>query len=193
MSDDRLEQLRRRRMAKAQERESAQLKEANGARVLGIMAEVLGTDFHETSAPAGYQQPELAPQIEASPGLVAAYISYPRARQIVSCCQAILGKEISASVWFDEKSYMGAFTFPQMKLPLLVDLAKKLEDRVFASPISDSSVLIIDYYPQSWTAQQTDFSVVLQGPNIESTFQDCFSQQSPLLSRILGSQFQSSK
>jgi len=188
MNDDRREELRRRRIAKAQERESAQLKETNGAKVLGIMTEVLGADFREASAPAEYQQPELAQRIEASPGLVAAYISYPRARQIVSCCQAILGNEISVNVWFDEKSYMGAFTCSQMRLPLLVDLAKTLEDRIFATPIADSGILIIDYYQQSWTAQQTDFSVILQGRNIEPMFQNCFSQQSPLLSRILGSQ-----
>jgi hypothetical protein len=175
-------------MSKAEEHERARLRQKNKTMVLSIMREVLGADFREVSVPAGCPEPDLAKRIEESKGLVAAYVSYPRARQIVSCCQAVLCGEISTNIWFDEKSYMGAFGVSRLSVPSLVDLAMKLKDRVFAAPIAGSGILIMDYYALSWTAKQTDFSVILQGPNMESMFKDCFSQQSPLSSRLLGPQ-----
>jgi hypothetical protein len=190
VKDDRVEKLKLRRITEARERERAQLREKNGAAVLGIMTEVLGAEFRQVDSTADANVPPLvllAERIEDSKGLVAPYISYPRARQILSCCQAVLGGEISAGLWFDEKHYMGAFTCPRLGLPQLADLAMKLEDRVTVAPIAGSGALVVDYYPLSWTAKQTDFSIVLQGLTIEPMFQNCFAQQSPLRSRLLGS------
>lgn len=186
MKDDRLGELRRRRISNAEERERARLRQKNSTMVLSIMRDVLRADFRELAVPAGSPQPDLAKRIEESKGLVAAYVSYPRARQIASCCQAVLGGEVPANIWFDEKNYMGAFAVSRLSVVSLVDLAMKLEDRIFAAPIAGSGILIMDYYALSWTVKQADFSVILQGPSIEPMFKDCFSQQSPLSSRLLG-------
>jgi hypothetical protein len=186
MTDDRLEELKRRRVAKAEEREHARLREKNGAAILDIMRDILGTDFREVPAVSNRPHAELSKRIEQSKGLVAAYVSYPRAQHILGCCQAVLGGEVSTDIWFDEKSYMGIFSCARLRLPRLVDLAMKVEDRIFAAPIAASGILIVDYYDQSWTVKQTDFSIILQGASIEQTFQNCFAQQSTLQSRLLG-------
>jgi hypothetical protein len=161
--------------AAAEKRERARLRDRNSTTVLGVMTEVLGSHFREVSIPASCPPDVLAKRIEESKGLVAAYVSQTRAQEVVSCCQAILGGEISTNIWFDEKNYMGAFAASQLRLPALVELAMRLEDRVFAAPIAGSGLLIIDYYPQPWPVKQADFSVILQGPSVEPMFESCFS------------------
>jgi hypothetical protein len=184
-----MEKLKLRRMTQARERERARLRDRDSATITSVVTEVLGTECSQEASDSDANrcpQVSLAKSIELSPGLVAAYTSYARAKQILSCCQAVLGGEISATVWLDEKSYIGPFACPRLRLPQLADLAMKLEDRIVVAPIAGSGILIVDYYAQAWTAKQTNFSVIVQGPTIESVFENCFAQQTLLRTRLLG-------
>ncbi|HZT01162.1 MAG TPA: hypothetical protein VFA39_02720 [Steroidobacteraceae bacterium] len=184
-----MEKLKQRRMAQAQERERARLRDKNGAAIVNAVAEILGPECSQGVAVYDMDscpKASVAERIEQSPGLVAPYVGYARARQILSCCQAVLGGQISATLWLDEKNYMGPFACRRLVLPQLADLAMKLEDRVVVAPLAASGILIVDYYAQTWTAKQTDFSVIVQGPDIESTFEKCFALQSPLHTRLVG-------
>lgn len=177
MEDDRTRQLRERRIAKARERELEQKRAKHGDAILRTLNQLLGENFTANTLRTQESSPapvSLATRIEESDGLVAAYISHAKARQLLTCCGAVLGGEIAAELWFDEKWYMGLFSCHQLRLPVLVDLAKALEDRVYVSLVDVPGVVVVDHYGQAWSKKDRDFSVVVQGANLEPRVGTCF-------------------
>jgi hypothetical protein len=187
MQDDRRKELRARRSAKAHEREHSRLRVKYGEEILRKINAILGTHL-SLDTPVSSEHPPISPtlhvKIEESSGLVAAYIGQMRSRHILSCCQAIVGSEIAVQFWFDEKEYMGLFSYTHFHLPAMVDLAMTLEDRVFAAPTNGSGVFVVDYYAQAWTRKDTDFSVIVQGKDLEARLQSCFLLQPDRSTRL---------
>lgn len=178
MQDEDFKALQQRRSAKAREREHGELRAKHGDSILRIVKELLGDDFtNNAKGTIAHPLPQLAPRIEDSVGLVAAYISLASARQLLTCCQSALGPRVHAEFYFDEKLYMGTFSFEQLDLAALANLAEKVEDRVLVAPASASGLVIVDYYAQGWTKSGTDFSVIAQGADLESAVKNCFSLQ----------------
>lgn len=175
MQEEEIKARQQRRIAKAREREQSERRARHGAAILRTLCELLGDHFTNSALDEiARPLPKLAPRIEQNTGLVAAYVSRARARQLLTCCQGALGVTIRADLVLEEKSYMGLFSYDGLSLPALVALAERLEDRIFVTPLTRPGLLVIDYYAQKWTKNESDFSIIVQGKDLESAVKNCF-------------------
>jgi hypothetical protein len=177
MDENQIRKSRLKRSALALERRHAELRAVHGEAVIGKLNALLG--MHAPFDPSHVDDvpkcsPIIAKRIEQSDGLVAAYIGLSRAREILTCCQASVGGDVSARIWFDEKCYLGSFRCENLQLPALADLAKAIEDRVQVLPDAVTGLIVVDYYDQSRIRKDTDFTILVQGSSLENRVRDCF-------------------
>lgn len=164
-------------MAAASERERQGKRLANAESVLKTVNNSLGTSFSldqwklDEAPPV---VPALAERMERSTGLVAAYISEPVAVRLLEGFVEVLGVEISAKLWMDEQAYMGMVTVDRLRLSRLAELAKTLEDRIYVHPVNTDGLIIVDFYALRWNPEDIDFSILVQGPDLESRLRCVF-------------------
>jgi hypothetical protein len=157
-------------MAAASERERQGKRLANAESVLKTVNNSLGTSFSldQWKLEAPPVVPALVERMERSTGLVAAYISEPVAARLLEYFAEVLGVEISAKLWMDEQEYMGVVTVDRLRLSRLTELAKTLEDRIYVQPADTEGVITVDFYALRWSPEDIDFSILVQGTDLES-------------------------
>ena len=173
---ERIEELKKRRMRIAKERENAEKRVKFGESVVAKANKALGTslsldDFHTTqSLPI---ELDWRNDIRDSPGLVAAYVNEPRAREIVSCCDATADL-LEGIIGFSSYAFVGTTRIGSNSLLELLELAKLLEDSIFYCPDRYNGIISLDYYRGGLESREYDFSLVVQGKALEQILSTCF-------------------
>lgn len=173
---ERIEQLRKRRMRLAEEKEREVKRTSHGAEVVAKLNSALGSrltldDFDVTAKlPVEFvRQPSFADCM----GLVAAHIAEQRIREILACCDAAVGP-LSGVIGLDEYEYVGSTRFDSVRFGALLDAAKALHDSVLFCPDDPTGVILIDHYKVSGMPRDVGFSVVIQGELLEAKLAQCF-------------------
>lgn len=174
--EGRIRTLRERRMRIAEERENAIKRAKVGDAVVSRINAALGTEFSlddfETDAKLPIEF-DGQPNMSDCSGLVAAHTNELRTREIVSCCDAILAP-MKGMIGFDEYAFIGTIRTTQTKLMALLELAKSIHDSVLFCPDNYDSIILVDHYKVSGIQRDVDFSLVVQGADLETALATCF-------------------
>jgi hypothetical protein len=174
--EERIRRVREKRMRLAQERESADKRVRHGKSIVAKVNSALGTRL---TLDAFNAKGELPVQLDTRPnfadyqGLVAAHISEKRIRELVACCDTVVSP-VAGVLQFDEYRFIGTTLVGLTSLRALLDLAKTLHDSVIFCPEGANSVVLLDHYEVSGMPRDVNFSVVVQGTDLESKLAKCF-------------------
>lgn len=171
--DSSAEELRRRRMHSAKLRELASKREAYGEKLAAAFWPVAGrklalADFSlEVQAPFNVVLPE---KLDASPGLVVAYIHSERAADVATCIDE---KELSRSglVGVLNNEYLGLCRVAEFTVLKALNVARDINDTVVFYPDDLVGAIVVDCYSGGpWG----EFSLILQGDQVIESMDKCF-------------------
>jgi len=111
--------------------------------------------------------------IDDCDGVVAAYVSKNKLVDILSCCYEITG-ELSGLIGVNGCLNLGFSAVPKVNILKLVTIAENLNDSVLFYPNEIKGVLLIDHYEIRGTRESKDFSLVIQGNELEEKLMGCF-------------------
>lgn len=169
-------QLREKRIKLSEQRESVKKRNEYGHDVVAKINQSLGLGKSLSEYDPAVKLPVdfiRKPDFKECPGLVAAYISEGKAFDILSCCGQVSGK-LKGTLGFDDHAFVGATNVEFLQLQNLVETAKLLNDSVLFCPQSSDSIILVDYYVTSGVIEDLQFSIVVQGQDLEHKFACCF-------------------
>jgi hypothetical protein len=172
----RLQELRERRMRNANEKERVEKRAKLGNEIAVKLGKSLGVPLSIASFDAKGRLPiefKRKPSFADCRGLVAAHISENRARQILACCDAKLGK-LGGILTCDEYAFVGVAHLSCTTLAALLGAAKALHDSVLFCPDESDSIVLVDHYRMTNVSRDVGFSVVVQGNDLEVKLASCF-------------------
>ena len=175
-NEERIRELKDRRMRVAEEREAArkrvELGDAIVAKVNAALRVSLTLDDFETTTnlPIEFVQ---QPDFRDCPGLLAAHSSEPAMKEIASCCDATLSP-MEGMIGFDEYSFLGTARVEAINLISLLELAKLIQDSVLFCPDGYDSIVLLDHYVAGGVPRDESFSLIVQGARLERVLARCF-------------------
>jgi hypothetical protein len=164
VESSKIDRLRARRIEAAALAELASLRMKFGPSLVAQINESAGVhlslaDFVEREIPRGLDWPV---DIRNASGLVAAYVDRGRARRVIECISASLGR-VNGLLGFHDKDYLGTARLEDFSVIGMLDIAASTEDSVLFYSNDRNFVLLVDCYGADAASQ---FSVVLQGEQL---------------------------
>lgn len=173
---DRVKALKERRIRLFQARKNSEKREKLGSLVVEKVNAALKTNLSLDQFDAASEPPfsfAWKPDFRDCPGLVAAHTNETRAREILICCNEIVGGH-SGLIGFDEYGFVGAASIESVTFLQLLDAAKSLHDSVLFWPDGTEAVVLVDHYMVHGVPRDVGFSIVIQGAELEVKLVSCF-------------------
>ena len=173
---DRIQALKERRMRLAEAKENAEKREKLGSfiveKVNAALKTNLALDQFDIVAEPPFSFARKSDFTECT-GLVAAHTNEPRAREILTCCDEIVGGH-GGLIGFDEYGFVGTASIASVTFLQLLDTAKLLHDSVLFWPDGTKAVVLVDHYRVHGVQRDVGFSIVIQGAELEGKLASCF-------------------
>jgi len=171
--DSTIEELRRRRMDAARLRELAGKRQAYGEKLAVAFRPVAGRELTLADFSLGVQVPfnvVLAEKVDASPGLVAAYIHFEEAAKIATCIdEQALSRAGLVGVLNNE--YLGFCRVSEFTVLQALKVAQDINDTVVFFPDDLNGAIVVDCYSGgAWG----EFSLIVQGGQAIESAAMCF-------------------
>lgn len=186
MDEQRRKELQERRQRAAEAEERLEKKVRVGPKIATAlsalwMRNVGLQDFNE-SLPLP-TLPKWTRDMRQVPGLAAVYTSQERVAEVAACCDRTLGPA-EGVIGFDEYRFLGTLPVSEMSVSMLVSAAFELQDSVLFCPFESDGIIIADYYRTSGMGPNVDFSLIVQGDELERKLAACFENILPISSPL---------
>lgn len=164
MEKDRWDEVRKRRMLLADERERANLRLRHGAALVQAINEAASCslrieDFRARSFEGDIVWPR---DIRDAPGLVLAYVGLAEALRVMHCVERRLGP-LEGEIGFHEKDYLGFAPVSGFTVTSMVAVAASTAESSLFHAEAAGVVILVDCYGNNAEEQ---FSVVIQGAGV---------------------------
>lgn len=190
-NEERLRMLREKRARIVEARNSQEKINEYGPIIISEINFILGTtlsieDFNSSIKPSLEFRPSKS--FDAIEGLVVAHTSRNKALDILNCCNQVIGG-LNGLIGIDGCKNMGLANVTKINIVKLIEIAKNLNDSVLFYPKNIQGILLVDYYEIHGTQGSNDYSIVVQGCELEEKLSECFPDKSKV---YLGSEMATS-
>ena len=172
----RRQQLQARRQELAKQRENERKRSERGPDLAAAIGKALGVpltlnDFDlKSKLPMSFSSTQ---DYRETKGLKLPYVSERRARHVVRCCDSTIGPQ-RGIIGFDEYSFLGVIHTDPVTLDSILSVAKMLHSEVLFCPTEIVGLIMFDHYRDYAIDREVDYTIVVQGPALESKLARCF-------------------
>jgi len=179
-NEERLRMLREKRARIVEARNNQEKINEYGPIIISEINFILGTtlsieDFNSSIKPSLEFKPSKS--FDAIEGLVVAHTSRNKALDILNCCNQVIGG-LNGLIGIDGCKNMGLANVTKINIVKLIAIAKNLNDSVLFYPKNIQGILLVDCYEIHGTQGSNDYSIVVQGCELEEELSECFPDKS---------------